>query len=123
MATKSQLQDLELYDHISRCIDEGRLPVHLPERVSAGYGFGSKCHACDQSLTHREIEYSVEDPRNAAAPLSLHLGCYVIWQIECVKRLRKQQQDRANSQPATSTKSSPIAAGENERGTPATRHT
>jgi len=121
MATESRLQDLELYDHISRCIDEGRLPVHLPERVSAGYGFGSNCHACEQPLTHREIEYSVEDPRNAAAPLSLHLGCYVIWQIECVKRLRQQQQDIANSQTVTPTKSSPSDSRENERGAPATR--
>ena len=121
MASQSQLQDLELCDQICRRINEGRLPVHLPERVSAGYGFGSKCHACDQPLTHREIEYSVEDSRNAAAPLSLHLGCYVIWQIECVKRLRQQQQDIANSQTVTPTKSSPSDSRENERGAPATR--
>ena len=87
MSVESQLRDLEPYVRICRCIDEGWLPILLAEKINAGYGSGSKCHACDQPVTSGQIEYEVEHPR-VQARLSLHLECYVIWQIECVRRLR-----------------------------------
>jgi len=36
MPTESQLGDLELQTLIGRLIDEGRLPVLLPDEVNAG---------------------------------------------------------------------------------------
>ena len=90
MPTEAQLRDAELRDRIRRWIDEGRLPVLLPDRICAGYGSGSKCPACEQPITTDQIEYDVESPRNGTPMLSLHLGCYVLWQIECVNRIRKE---------------------------------
>ena len=91
MPTEAQLQDPELRDRIRHLIDEGRLPVLLPDRICAGYGSGSKCPACEQPVTCNQIEYDVDYPGNGTPVLSLHLGCYVLWQIECVNRTRKER--------------------------------
>lgn len=93
MPTEFQSPDIQLPAHVRRCIDEGRLPVYLPDSLSAGYGSGSTCHACDRPIASSEVQYDVEDPRNGRARFSVHLGCYVLWQTECVKRIRQQQQD------------------------------
>ena len=93
MPTEAQLQDIELRDRIRRWIDEGRLPVLLPDKICAGYGSGSNCPACEQPITSSQIEYDVEYPSNGTPLLSLHLGCYVLWQIECVNRVRKERKD------------------------------
>lgn len=91
MPTKSQLRDVALHAaQISRRIDEGRLPVVLADRVSAGYGSGSKCNGCDQPITHTQIEYDVQDSGTCTARLNLHLRCYVLWQTECVRRMEKR---------------------------------
>lgn len=88
MRAESKLRDVTLHAHIRRLIDEGRLPVLLPDMVSANYGSGSKCHGCDQPLIPTQIEYDVQERRNGTVQLSLHLECYVLWQVECVKRIR-----------------------------------
>jgi hypothetical protein len=93
MLSQYQLRDFELRARIRRCIDEGRLPVFLPDSINAGYGSGSKCHACDQPIANSEIEYDIQDPGNATARLRFHLGCYVLWQTECLKRIRTEHQD------------------------------
>jgi hypothetical protein len=97
MPTEYQTRELQLQARIRRRIDEGRLPVHLADSISAGYGSGSKCHACDEPIAPSEIEYDLQDPRDGTARLSLHLGCYVIWQSECVKRTHTPPQDMAVS--------------------------
>src|SRR5215475_5741069 len=93
MVIEHKLRDLQLHAHIRRRIDEERLPVYVPDSISAGYGSGSKCQACDRLITPSEIEYDVLDPRNSAVRLRFHLGCYVLWQTECVRRIRTQPQD------------------------------
>jgi|SRR5215469_5044400 len=92
MLTEFRLRDLELHARIRQHIDEGWLPVFLPDRISARYGSGSKCHACNQPVAPSQVKYDVEDPGNGTGRLSLHLGCYVLWQIECAKRMRTQHQ-------------------------------
>ena len=114
MVTQYQLRDLQLHAHIRRRIDEERLPVYLPDSISAGYGSGSKCHACDQPITRCEIEYDVQDPTNSTLRLRLHLGCYVLWQTECVRRIRAQREDSLCGQPDPlngSDKKDPCAKG------------
>ena len=98
MPTEAQLRDAELRDRIRRWIDEGRLPVLLPGRICAGYGSGSKCPACEQPITSNQIEYDVDYPSNGTPSLSLHLGCYVLWQIECMNRIRKDRTDARSGQ-------------------------
>jgi len=93
MPSEYPLPDLYLHAHIRRCIDNGRLPLTLPDSINAGYGSGSKCHACEQPIAPSEIEYDVQDPTNGTARLRLHLGCYVLWQTECLRRNRTQRQD------------------------------
>jgi len=91
MSTQSNLHDnlhdFDLYALIGRMIDDGRLPVLLPGDITSGYGSGSKCDACDHPITHTQIEYEVGD---STAQLNLHLECYVLWQIECVRRLKER---------------------------------
>jgi len=106
MPTEYQSRDAQLHRRICRCIDERWLPVYLPRSISASHGSGSKCYACDQAIDTSEVEYGVRDPRNGTARLSLHLGCYVIWQLECVKRIRQQQKDGSSTRPVPSAGSS-----------------
>jgi hypothetical protein len=90
MPTEAPLRELSLHAHIRRLIDEGRLPVVLPGKSRAGAGSGSKCDACDQPVTATQIEYDVRQPGDSSSQLSLHLECYVLWQIECVRRIKKR---------------------------------
>ena len=88
MPTGCQLLDATLREQISQRIAKGRLPVTLPEHIEAAAdGSGNKCHACDQPITSRQIACHVEDPEHHTR-LTLHLGCHVLWQIECVKRVQ-----------------------------------
>lgn len=87
MPTESQLQDHDLRARIRRLIEEGVLPVMVPEQIAGGYGSGHLCVACDQPITGTQVEYEVQDPRDNK-PLRFHLGCHVVWQIECVKRVQ-----------------------------------
>jgi len=41
----------------------------------------------DQPITRSQVEYDIDEVPSGA-PLHLHLGCHVLWQIECVERLR-----------------------------------
>ena len=85
MPTESQLQDTALRMRIRALIEEGRLPVMLPKQILAGYGSGRVCVACDRPISGTQVEYEIEDDRNGHR-LSLHLGCHVVWQIECARR-------------------------------------
>ena len=85
MPTESQLRDNELRLRILQRIEDGRLPVMLPRHIAAGYGAGNVCAACDQPVTATQVEYEVQ----AGDPLlRFHLGCYVLWQIECQRKLQ-----------------------------------
>ncbi len=87
MPTEPQLLDTKLREHICQRIADGQLPVTLPEHVETAQGSGNTCRACGQPITSRQVEYDVEDPRHGTR-LTLHLGCHVLWQIECVRRVQ-----------------------------------
>jgi len=87
MPTESQLHDTALRLHVRELIENGRLPVILPRQISAGYGSGCVCVACGQPITDTQVEYDIEDDRNARQ-LSFHLGCHVVWQLECARRAK-----------------------------------
>jgi len=63
-------------------IEQGTLPEMLPQRIAAGYGTGHTCVACDQKIASTQIEYEVE---GAGTLLCFHLGCHVVWQLECAR--------------------------------------
>jgi len=90
VTTDSQLQDDALRARIRQRIDLGRLPVFIPGTIQAGYGAGLKCYACGESVTRTQIEYHVHDP-GYGPPMSLHFRCHVIWQTECIERLRQKR--------------------------------
>ena len=90
MPTESQLQDPALRAFIRQRLEDGLLPLILTKTIAVGYGSGSKCLACDQPVTLEQIEYQAFGPRYGAA-LCLHWGCHVIWQLECLARIRKQR--------------------------------
>ena len=90
MTADSQLRDDALRARIRQRIDIGRLPVFIPGTIQAGYGAGLKCYACEESITRSQIEYHVHDP-GYGPPMSLHFRCHVIWQTECIERLRQKR--------------------------------
>jgi hypothetical protein len=90
MPTESQLRDPALRAFIARSIDEGRLPLIVTKTIGVGFGSGAECVACGQMITREQIEYHAFGP-NYRAALRLHWGCHVLWQLECVERMRRQQ--------------------------------
>ena len=87
MPTESQLRDTALRLRVRERIADGRLPVMVPTRIDAGYGSGHLCVACDQPITSTQVEYELADCRDGR-PLRFHLGCHVVWQIECAAARR-----------------------------------
>ncbi len=87
MPTETQLSDANLRAHIARLIDQGRLPLEVSADIAAGYGSEHKCDACAEPITRTQIEYEVASDRHGVS-LHLHFGCHVLWQLECVKRIR-----------------------------------
>jgi hypothetical protein len=51
--------------------------------MSASHGTGHTCAACDEQITSAQMECAVE---GAGIPLWFHLGCRLIWQLECAQR-------------------------------------
>lgn len=96
MPTESQLRDAALRTFIEQRMNEGRLPLILTKTISVAAGSGTECAACGQTITTGQIEYQAFGPKYGAA-LRLHWGCHVLWQLECVKRTRRQP-DRPNDQ-------------------------
>jgi hypothetical protein len=86
MPTESQLRNKALRARIGQLIDGGELPAIIAKTIHAGYGSGLQCHACGRSITREQLEYETLFPK----ALRLHLGCHVLWQIECVVRARKR---------------------------------
>ena len=87
---ESQLRDPELCTRIRWRIDVALLPVVLPGLIRSGYGVGHRSQACDLPIAREEIEYQVD--LESGFSLSLYMGCYVLWQIECLARIRAEQQ-------------------------------
>ncbi|HEY6824133.1 MAG TPA: hypothetical protein VI195_06805 [Steroidobacteraceae bacterium] len=87
MPTESQLRDHELRVRIRRLIGQGVLPVMVPKQIAGGYGSGQLCVGCDQPIASAQVVYEVTDERNGRR-LSFHLGCHVVWQLECAAHLR-----------------------------------
>jgi len=86
MPTESQLQDPALRRRVRQLIENGQLPVMLPRQILAGYGSGCVCAACGHPITSTQMGYEVERDRDADS-LSFHLGCHVVWQLECSRRI------------------------------------
>lgn len=82
--TDSQLRDQDLRLRIRRLIEQGVLPVMVPKQIAAGYGSGAVCVGCEKPITATHVEYEIEDCRDGRR-LRFHLGCHVVWQIECAR--------------------------------------
>jgi hypothetical protein len=98
MPTESQLHDAALRSLVRRKLDDGRLPLDLTKTIAVGTGSGNICLACDQAITVEQVEYQAFGPKYGPA-LRLHWGCHVIWQLECIERMRNQWRGRRNETP------------------------
>lgn len=90
MPTESQIRDAALRAFIRRRIESGRLPLTLTKTISVGFGAGAACLACDQPIESDQVEYHAFGPRYGVA-LRLHWGCHVLWQLECIDKMRAQE--------------------------------
>jgi hypothetical protein len=84
MARDPEFRDADVRRRVRHLIEQGRLPLAPPtQRMTAGYGTGHTCAACDQQITSSQMEYAVE---GTGTPLWFHLGCRLIWQLECAQQ-------------------------------------
>jgi len=85
MEIDPQFRGAEVRARVRQLIEQGKLPVAPSiQRMATRYGTGQTCAGCDQRITSAEMEYAVE---GAGTPLCFHLGCRLIWQLECAQLL------------------------------------
>jgi len=82
MPNESQARDTALRLRVRERIENGRLPAMAAKHITSGYGSGSICAACDEPITDAQVEYEVDDERDGSR-LNFHLGCHLVWQLEC----------------------------------------
>ena len=88
-----RLSEGELRSRVLERIAAGHLPVALSKDLMAGYGgSGDMCPVCDQEILSEHVEYELTDPRDGSQ-LTFHLHCHVVWQLECVRRIREPPPD------------------------------
>ena len=100
MPTESRIPQSDLLVRVQQRINDRRLPLVLSSQISAGYGTGRHvCQVCDESIPENLVQYEVGDPRNGN-PLMFHFACYVVWQLECVRRIveAERKESRAGAQ-------------------------
>ena len=83
------LPDSELRRRILRGIEVGRLPLLISSRLSGGYGPRGTCIACSRAISAGHIDVEVAHAGESRAPLVFHIRCHVLWQIECIRRMRE----------------------------------
>jgi hypothetical protein len=84
------LSEDELLSRVRKRIDDGSLPAILARDLLAGFGgYGDMCHVCDQEILSAHVEYEVTDPSDGRQ-LTFHLSCYLVWQLECVRRIQRR---------------------------------
>ena len=94
-----RLSQDEILQRVRQRLEDGRLPVALSSEIIAGYGgAGDMCCVCDEEITSAHIEYELDDPRDHG-PLTFHLSCHAVWQLECVRRISEQKPDPDNLVP------------------------
>jgi hypothetical protein len=84
MPTESQSRDTALRLRVRQRIENGQLPVVVSKQIAGGYGSGRVCVACDEPITSAQVEYEIKDERGDSQ-LRFHLGCHVLWQLECAE--------------------------------------
>ena len=82
MSIESKLRHTELRSRVRQRIENGRLPMMVPESILGGYGSGQLCVACDQPITNTQVEFAVAQSRDRAR-FCFHLGCHAVWRAEC----------------------------------------
>jgi len=85
MPTEWQSRESTLRVRVRERIENGRLPAIVLSQIAGGYGSGRTCAACDDPITSDQVEYEVHDERNGNR-LTFHLGCHVMWQLECLPK-------------------------------------
>jgi hypothetical protein len=82
MQPRSVPQKVSLRAHIRRRLESGQLPVLQPVTISAGAVSRCRCDVCGEYITRGQNAYDI--PQDGSVLLSVHLECYVLWQIECL---------------------------------------
>ena len=78
--------DDELRASARASISAGRLPLMSAHPVIAGYGSGTACRLCGQTIEPDQVEYEVSDARTDRS-LSFHVFCHAAWHLECIEQV------------------------------------
>jgi hypothetical protein len=89
MPTECQQRDVALRAWIRARIDAGKFPLVLSRTISVGFGSGLECLGCRRPIEREHIEYHAFGVSYGTA-IRLHWGCHVLWQLECIERMRPQ---------------------------------
>jgi hypothetical protein len=78
-----ETNEVRLTNNVRQRIDAGELPPERPPKISAGFGNGEACSACDQKIDPAQLMYQVESSERA---YRLHTGCHGLWTGELMRR-------------------------------------
>jgi len=79
-------QKISLAARIRYKLDAGLLPRELPQKMCTGYGHGTRCDGCGQSIQPAQIEYEFRMDQDSDRVLRLHIGCMGMWLAELRRR-------------------------------------
>ena len=65
-------------EHIRDKLDDGLLPLALPEKIWGGCGHGGSCSACDRPIHRTQLEYRFLT-QDSDKPLRFHFACLGLW--------------------------------------------
>ena len=77
-------------DRIHSKLATGDLPRKGPTKMSAGYGKGYRCAACDRTITPYDVEYEMDFSDGVS--YRMHSDCAAVWQSECERRAADERE-------------------------------
>jgi len=78
------MHDAGVRERIRRMMASGDLPRHAANRIAAGYGDGTSCGICGETMKRSDVTYQLRfgSTHESARSIVMHFQCYVLWEKE-----------------------------------------
>ena len=81
--------EARLREQARKAIEEGRVPILLPDRTWGGPGVGAECAVCQLPVTKDQLEFEIQFAHDGTDPgldkYHVHVRCFAAWEFERAK--------------------------------------